>query len=251
MRQTTLRVSNSGQSVGGCFRSVLSKVFGLPSTCAALATVLLIAPVAAETERFTLKSAQSLRPVRVATSSTVYEGQAALRVTESPGARSNSEDKLVILSGSKIKDGTIELQIAASPAEDAGPNARGFAGIAFRVNANASEFECFYLRPTNGRADDQLRRNHATQYFSFPEYPWHRLREETPGKYETYADLVPGKWTDVKVVIEGTEARLYLNGADQPTLIVGDLKHGESEGQVALWIGPGTEAYFSDVSVSR
>jgi hypothetical protein len=27
-----------------------------------------------------------------------------------------------------------------------------------------------YIRPTNGRADDQVRRNHSTQYISMPEY---------------------------------------------------------------------------------
>lgn len=216
-----------------------------------LSALLPSGPLLAETERFTLKSGQSLRPVRVATSTTVYEGLDALRVTESPGAKNNSEDKLVIIQSSDFKDGTIELSIAASPAEDAGPNARGFAGVAFRVNPNASEFECFYLRPTNGRAEDQVRRNHSTQYFSFPEYPWHRLRKESPGKYESYADLGPGEWTRVKIVVKGTEARLFLHDADQPSLIVKDLKHGESEGQIALWIGPGTEAYFSDVSVTR
>jgi len=48
--------------------------------------------------------------------------------------------------------------------------------------------EVFYLRPTNGRADDQLRRNHAVQYVSHLEFPGHRLRQESPGVYESYAD---------------------------------------------------------------
>ncbi len=221
---------------------------------AALAAIVLIAvgsPLRAETERFSLQSKQSLRPVRVATEATVYDGKAALRVTEAPGAKGPGEDKLVILSSSRFDDGTIELEIAGRRADDAGANARGFVGLAFRVNPNASQFECFYLRPTNGRAEDQLRRNHSTQYFSYPDYPWHRLREETPGKYEAYADLVPGQWTKVKIVVDGSEARLFLHGAEQPTLIVKDLKHGESQGQIALWIGPGTEAYFTDVTVTR
>ena len=221
--------------------------WGLPLFFAILAG----APSSAETERFSLQRKQSLRPVRVATEATVYDGQSALRVTEAPGARGPAEDKLVILSSSNFDNGTIELSISGRPADDAGANARGFAGIAFRVNPNASQFECFYLRPTNGRAEDQLRRNHSTQYFSYPDYPWHRLRKETPGKYEAYADLVPGEWTQVKVVVEGTEARLFLHGAEQPTLIVKDLKHGESKGQIALWIGPGTEAYFTDVTVTK
>jgi hypothetical protein len=51
---------------------------------------------------------------------------------------------------------------------------RGFVGIAFRR---------FYLRPTNERADDQVRRNHATQYISHRDWPLARLRKETPSQY--------------------------------------------------------------------
>ncbi|MGI4734536.1 MAG: hypothetical protein ACRYG7_05085 [Janthinobacterium lividum] len=46
-----------------------------------------------------------------------------------------------------------------------------------------------YLRPANGRADNQLQRNHAVQYFSYSDYRFERLRKEAPGQYETYADL--------------------------------------------------------------
>ena len=113
-----------------------------------------------------------------------------------------------------------------------------------------STFETIYLRPTNGRADDQLRRNHSVQYFAYPEYPWHRLRDETPGMYETYVDLVPGEWTRVKIEVSGEQARLYVHDAEQPVLVVNDLKLGNSEGAIGLWIGPGTDAYFADLSVT-
>lgn len=216
-----------------------------------LATLLLASVAHAETERFTLQAPQSLRPIKVAMSPTTFDGRPALRVVEAPGAKGSSDDKLVILSGTNLQDGVIELALSSRPADDAGPNARGFAGVAFRVNSDASEYECFYLRPTNGRAEDQLRRNHSTQYVSHPEYPWHRLREETPGKYEAYVDLVPGDWTELRIEIEGETAKLFVHGNDQPTLIVNDLKHGVRDGQIALWIGPGTEAYFSEVSVTK
>ena len=45
------------------------------------------------------------------------------------------------------------------------------------------------IRPQNARADDQLRRNHTTQYASLSEYTRKRLREDSPGEYESYADL--------------------------------------------------------------
>jgi hypothetical protein len=158
-------------------------------------------------------------------------------------------EAIAILAGSDFKDGVIETQIAGLPRKDAPQDMRGFVGIAFRVQPNGSRFECFFLRPTNGRAGDQLRRNHSTQYISHPDFPWYRLREETPGMYESYTDLVPGAWTPIKIVVSGVQAELYVNGAGQPCLIVNDLKLGETQGQIALWIGSGTEAYFSTVVV--
>jgi hypothetical protein len=32
---------------------------------------------------------------------------------------------------------------------------------------------------------------------------------------------------------------------------VNDLKHGDTEGPVALWIGPGTQAHFANLKISR
>jgi hypothetical protein len=177
-----------------------------------------------------------------------YRGRHAVRLIEQnePTAYDNT---IAILSGSDFKDGVIEVEIAGAPRKDAPQNMRGFVGIAFRVQPHGSRFECFFLRPTNGRAEDQLRRNHSTQYISHPDFPWYRLREETPGVYESYTDLVPGAWIPVRIVVSGIQAQLYVNGAEQPCLVVNDLKLGEIQGQIALWIGAGTEAYFSTVVV--
>ena len=161
----------------------------------------------------------------------------------------SDEPTLAILTDSKFKDGIIETAIAGSPRADAPMDMRGFVGIAFRVKLHASHFEYFFIRPTNGRADDQLRRNHATQYCSHPDFPWFRLREESPGVYESYTDLIPGEWTEIKIIVSGLRAELYVNGAEQPCLIVKDLKLGEIEGQIALWIGAGTEAHFAPITV--
>jgi hypothetical protein len=175
-----------------------------------------------------------------------YGGRRAVRLVEKEDVAST----IAILSGSDFRDGVIETEIAGVLRPDAPQEMRGFVGIAFRVQPHASQYECFYLRPTNGRADDQLRRNHSTQYISYPEYPWYRLREETPGLYESYTDLVPGAWTPVRIAVSGVRAQLYVNRAEQPCLIVNDLKLGETHGQIALWIGAGTEAYFSEVTIT-
>ncbi len=160
-------------------------------------------------------------------------------------------DPLAILPNSNFRDGTIEADVAGRLAPGADSSARGFIGLAFRVQSDRARYEAFYIRPTNGRADDQLRRNHATQYVSEPDYPWHRLRKEQPGVYESYADMVAGEWIHLRIEVSGTKARLYVGSSEQPALIVNDLKLGASaSGPVALWIGPGTDGYFSNVKVT-
>jgi len=84
---------------------------------------------------------------------------------------------------------------------------------------------------------------------SQPDFPWQRLRDENPGMYESYVDLEAGAWTRIKIVVSGTKAQLYVNDAEQPCLIVNDLKLGEIHGPVALWTGSDTEAYFSNLKV--
>lgn len=160
--------------------------------------------------------------------------------------------KFIKIQASDFKDGVIELELAGKPGLNANDQARGFVGIAFRINDDHSKFECIYLRPTNARADDQVRRNHSVQYISYPEFPWHRLRKENPKMYESYVDLVPGEWTKVKIAVKDDKARLYVHGQSQPSLIVNDLKLGkDASGSIGLWIGPGTEAHFSNLKVTH
>jgi hypothetical protein len=82
-------------------------------------------------------------------------------------------------------------------------------------------------------------------------FPWNKLRGESPGKYESYVDLVAGQWTKVRIQVMGTSARLYVNGAAQPVLIVNDLKQAPAKGAIALWVGPWTVAHFSELKVSQ
>lgn len=189
----------------------------------------------------------TIRAMGVEAAQTVYKGRAALRAVALENV--SGPDRLVMLDTPAFGDGVLEAWVSGAPIATASATARGFVGMAFRVH-DKTKLEAIYLRPTNGRAEDQLRRNHAVQYVSHPDYPWERLRAETPGKYETYVDLEPGRWTRVRIVVTGTYARLYIDGAEQPTLIVEDLKHGAgAKGAVALWVGPGTEAHFSEVKV--
>jgi hypothetical protein len=205
----------------------------------------------ARMERIPLDSAAGLKLVNVKVEPVTFKGRPALRVTDAAPPSAGDEARLAILTKTEFQDGTIDVDLAGEPMPGAFEGARGFVGIAFRVAPDGSRFECLYLRPTNGRAEDQVRRNHSVQYISAPGFPWFRLRKEFPEKYETYVDLVPGEWTKVKIEVRGDKTRLYVHGAAQPTLLVNDLKQGQSKGAVALQVGPGTVAHFSDLRVSK
>jgi len=178
----------------------------------------------------------------------VYQGQRAVHLQSRMGQEADDDSMLAVVSGSDFKDGTIELDVAGAPIP-AVPNARGFIGVAFRVQAHPDSFECFYIRPTNARCDDQARRNHSVQYTCGPSYSWRRLRTESPETYETYADMEPGVWTHLKVEVAGTQARFYVNRATQPALIVNDLKLGDTHGAIALWSHTFTDGYFANLRV--
>ena len=222
-----------------------------------------IAPAqgAAPARRVPLVTATGLRPHNVRVEPVTHAGRRGVRVTVADGARQRIDslrggqsrlETLVIVEGTDFGDGTIELEVAGAPAAGASGGARGFVGIAFRVQPDLATYDAFYLRPTNGRADDQVRRNHSAQYIAHPDWPWERLRRETPERYESYVDLVPGAWTRVRVEVRGDTARLYVHGQPQPTLVVHDVKSGRgARGALALWIGPETVAHFRDLRVSR
>jgi hypothetical protein len=202
----------------------------------------------AESE-LTPKRLDELEVLNGKTEIVTYRGRRAVHLVPPAEHQGGDDSMLAILNRSDFEDGVIEVEVAGAPRADAPADARGFVGISFRVQPHGAKFEIFYLRPTNGRAEDQLRRNHSVQYTSEPEYPWHRLRQESPGVYESYVDLEAGAWTRMKIVVSGTTARLYINGAAQPCLIVNDLKLGRSRGQIAFWADPSTEGYFSNLRV--
>lgn len=198
-----------------------------------------------------LDSTRGLELVTAQAEMAKWRGRRAIHLSPLPDQSKDDHAILAVLTGTEFHDGVIEVDVSGAPRADADPTSRGFVGLAFRVQGGDSlgKFECFYIRPTNGRAEDQVLRNHSVQYQEYPDYSWKKLREESPGVYESYADLVPGEWTHLKLEVRGVKARLYVNGAAQPALIVNDLKGGDASGAIALWSYTSTEAYFSNLKV--
>jgi hypothetical protein len=221
-----------------------------------IATLLLPRAASAEAKRYPLESVDGLRFHNVTAEPAVLQDKKGLTAKISEETLRHIErtrqyaQGLVWIEGIDFSNGVIEAEIAGALAPGAGGEARGFVGIAFRVQEDLMTYDAFYLRPTNGRADDQERRNHSAQYISLPEWPWSRLRKETPGKYEAYVDLVPGTWTKIKIDVRGEQARLYVHDNEQPTLVVKDVKSGaDGHGGVGLWLEPGTVAHFRNLTV--
>ncbi len=158
----------------------------------------------------------------------------------------------VKVKGIDLKDGTIEVKVLSRLLKNASASARGFIGVAFHIDSLNSRFEGIYLRPTNGRAEDQLRRNHSIQYFSHPDYAFDRLRKEAEGVYESYADMGLNEWITMRIEVKGKQAKLFLNDNKQPSLIVNDLKLGDNvSGAIGLWVDGGTEGYFKDLKITK
>ena len=210
-------------------------------------------PVAAQTTITKLDSTMKLVPVHARLAWVDYRGRRALTFAPLPGQEfANDIEMMAIVAGSDFTDGTIEVDVAGARREgysaDPVSGFKGFVGVSFRVRGDSGER--FYIRPENGRAEDQIFRNRSTQYEASPDFPWDRLRRENPGVYESYVDLESGAWTHLKIEVSGRKARMYVNGASQPTLVVNDLKLGIGRGAIALWSRISAQAHFSNLRVT-
>lgn len=200
-----------------------------------------------------LDSAEGLTLHNSAAQSADYHGHASLRLISStpPAPDRQRVDHLAIVEDLEFTNGTIEVDLAGEPSPGASGGARGFVGVAFRVQEDRETYDCFYLRPTNGRSDDQERRNHTVQYMSHPDYPWRKLRTETPSRYESYVDITPATWIHLRIEIDGDKAKLFIDGREQPTLIVNDVKSGaEASGAVAIWFEGSTVAHAKNLEIT-
>ena len=152
--------------------------------------------------------------------------------------------------GSDFHNGTIEVDVCGSLLPDAPDYARGFIGIAFRAAEDGREFECFYIRPTNGRdCPDPVRRAHGCQYFSYPGYTFAWFREFNVAGYEAPVDTIAlDRWSHIKAVIEDDRGAFYVDGT--LVLEVNGFKHGPgARGNVGLYVDIGTDGRFRNLEI--
>jgi len=121
----------------------------------AITTLLLPLGASAQARRYSLDSVAGLRLHNVAAEPATLDGKRGVRVTTSPETAPRDQLELVaVIEGLEFSSGVIEAEIAGAPAPGAGEGARGFVGIAFRLQPDMRTYDAFYLRPTNGRVHD-------------------------------------------------------------------------------------------------
>jgi hypothetical protein len=128
--------------------------------------------------------------------------------------------------------------------------------IAAVVGIAALSALSFLARPTPASAPLSFRadgpgRQRAVQYISRPEYPWAKLREQYPGRYESPVSPVPDPdgWFHVRIVVAGRAVRVFVDRGTTPTLMV-DTLTGPRGGMVGLWVGNGSGGDFANLRIA-
>ncbi len=148
----------------------------------------------------------------------------------------------------RLDTGTVAVDIRGSIRHGVSEMSRGFAGLAFHITDDFTRFECVYLRPANGARENppSPRDQRAIQYFSYPNWPFDRLRDEKAGEYERPADVGLDTWTRLTVRISSEKVTPLVDGAE--VLQVPRLDPATGSG-VGLFVDIGTDALFANVTV--
>lgn len=195
--------------------------------------------------------ANSFRAIHTIVEDTELEGKPVVRIVKKDKVLQPDENTYAELKEIQLHNGTVEVRLRSRLLLDAPDYARGFVGIVYRAKADSSEFESFYVRPTNGRdCTDPIRKSHGCQYFSYPGYTFRYFREFGITEFEAPVDLKLDEWFTIRAEIHDESAAFYLNDAEKPVLTVPHMKHGEGEkGALGIYVDVGTEAFVSDINI--
>jgi hypothetical protein len=182
----------------------------------------------------------------------VKDGRSTLRIALDASSRAGHygtdfvDKPSFLLLPDIVTDARIEVDICARLLPGAPDYARGFIGLAYRVQPDFAGYESVYLRPTNGKRHkpDPPRDQRAVQYYAYPDWPFDVLRDQEPGRFEAAADVGLDQWHTLAITVAGSNFAVAVDG--KPTL------HGEGKivprsGRIGLWVDIGTEGYFSNL----
>lgn len=155
-------------------------------------------------------------------------------------------DGVAWIDGVNFANGSIEVDIKGKDVLQ-----QSFVGITFH-GVDEKTLDAIYFRPFNFHATDSVRRIHAVQYVSHPDFPWNVLRETQNAKYEKAIPSAPdpNEWFHVKIVVDYPHVTVYVNKSASPCLSVDKLNDRQS-GKVGLWVGNSSGGQFANLIISN
>ena len=155
-------------------------------------------------------------------------------------------DGVAWLDGVNFANGSIELDIKGKDVLQ-----QSFVGVAFH-GVDEKTLDAVYFRPFNFHATDSVRRIHAVQYISHPDFTWNVLRETQNAKYEKAIPSAPGpnEWFHAKIVVDYPHITVYVNNSASPCLIVDKLNDRQA-GKIGLWVGNSSGGEFANLVITN
>jgi len=151
-------------------------------------------------------------------------------------------DRKALMGSAYLKDvdfqnGVIEVDIATN-------GRTSYPGLIFRRQSNEN-YESFYLRPHRSNLYPD-----ALQYT--PVFNGLAGWQLYHGDGFTAGGNIPrDRWFHIRMEIMGKQARVFIDEAEQPALIIDDLKHGLSRGTIGV-MGPADKtSYFSNFRYTK
>ncbi len=156
----------------------------------------------------------------------------------------SKKEGLVWLPIKQFGNGTIEIEMRGKDVLQ-----RSFIGIAF-YGLNDTTYDAVYCRPFNFFAKDSVRKIHAIQYISHPQYTWKKLREERNGKFEKpiMNPPNPNGWFTLKLVLDGKTVKAYINNNKEPSLVVEKLTV-ITKGKLGVFVGDDSGGDFKSIKI--
>jgi hypothetical protein len=157
----------------------------------------------------------------------------------------NKKDGIVWLPVKDFQNGVIEIELRGKDVFQ-----RSFIGIVFH-GIDAVSYDAVYCRPFNFSAKDSIRRIHAVQYISHPDFTWEKLRTERNAVFEKEIVNPPsaGDWFTMKLAIDGKTVKVYINNAVEPSLTVEKL-NTRTAGKIGLFTADSSGGDFKTIKIN-
>lgn len=157
----------------------------------------------------------------------------------------NKKDGIVWLPVKDFQNGAIEIELRGKDVFQ-----RSFIGIVFH-GIDAVSYDAVYCRPFNFSARDSIRRIHAVQYISHPDFTWEKLRKGRNAVFEKEIINPPGAgdWFTMKLVVDGKTVKVYINNAAEPSLTVEKLNNRTS-GKIGLFTADSSGGDFKTIKIN-